>query len=123
MEYVIKTEMNYLCTHCGCCKCGEIFNDRDIHWYFHEIENADYGYAICYECVEEIWMAGGRIYIPEYKGFCESMPNTPEPTVFTVSLEEIKKFDRMIRLLDGRPVLDDTFTEEEKERLFHEMGC
>lgn len=61
------------------------------------------------------------MYIPEYKGFCKSMSNTPQPTVFTVSLEEIKKHDRMWRLLEGQPILDDTFTEEERERLLDEI--
>jgi len=120
-EYEIITSLGQAGLKTGCCKCSGLYRPVPIHWSFYEVGSEKKYYFICYDCVDEIWMAGGRIYIPEYKGFCKSMSNTPQPTVFTVSVEEIKKFDRMLRLLDGRPILDDTFTEEERERLLDEV--
>lgn len=120
-EYKIFTDLGQAGLKTGCCKCGELFRPAPIHWSFYEVGSEKKYYFICYDCVEEIWTAGGSIHIPEYQGFCKSMHQTPQPTVFSVSVEEIKKFDRMLRLLDGRPILDDTFTEEERERLLDEM--
>ena len=120
-EYEIIMSMGQAGLKTGCCKCGADFRPEPFHWSFYEVGSEKKHYFICYDCVDEIWMAGGRIYIPEYKGFCKSMSNTPQPTVFTVSVEEIRKFDRMFRLLDGRPILDDTFTEEERECLLDEI--
>ena len=121
-EYKIFTSMGQAGQKTGCCKCNDLFRPDYNLWFFYEVGNEETNYFICYNCVFEVWMAGGRMYIPEYKGFCKSMPDTPQPTVFTLTFEEIKKYDRMCRLLAGQPILDDTFKEEERKRLIDEIG-